>query len=191
VDLGRFFSFLILYTVGTTVRPRPLPAHRTTQTQNKRTHIYASNRIRTHDSIVRAGEDSWCLRPRDHCDGHYRIWSAGKCKYRHVRLATAVTIGRCRWPEGIIIFIVRLRNEKEARLLFSWQLLQNLCPQSFENISQRMVKSCHSSLLNVLGRRGVFTLGSEMDGYSLQPSAITATISSWFISTLACKCNSG
>jgi hypothetical protein len=43
VDLGRFFSFLILYTVGRTPwtgdQPiaRPLPTHRTTQTQNKRT----------------------------------------------------------------------------------------------------------------------------------------------------------
>jgi hypothetical protein len=42
VDLGRFFSFLILYTVGRTPwtgdQPvaRPLPTHRTIQTQNKR-----------------------------------------------------------------------------------------------------------------------------------------------------------
>jgi hypothetical protein len=43
LDLGRFFSFLILYTVGRTPwtgdqpAARPLPTHRTTQTQNKRT----------------------------------------------------------------------------------------------------------------------------------------------------------
>jgi hypothetical protein len=43
LDPGRFFSFLILYTVGRTPwtgdQPiaRPLPTHRTTQTQNKRT----------------------------------------------------------------------------------------------------------------------------------------------------------
>jgi hypothetical protein len=42
VDLGRFFSFLIRYSVGrnpwTGDQPvaRPLPTHRTTQTQNKR-----------------------------------------------------------------------------------------------------------------------------------------------------------
>jgi hypothetical protein len=42
LDLGRFFSFLILYTDGRTPwtvdQPvaRPLPTHRTTQTQNKR-----------------------------------------------------------------------------------------------------------------------------------------------------------
>jgi hypothetical protein len=43
LDLDRFFSFLILNTVGRTPwtndQPvaRPLPTHRTTQTQNKRT----------------------------------------------------------------------------------------------------------------------------------------------------------
>jgi hypothetical protein len=43
LSLGPFFSFLILYTVArtplTNVQPvvRPLPTHRTTQTQNKRT----------------------------------------------------------------------------------------------------------------------------------------------------------
>jgi hypothetical protein len=43
LDLDRFFSFLILYTVGRTPwtgdQPvaRPLPPHRQTQTQNKRT----------------------------------------------------------------------------------------------------------------------------------------------------------
>jgi hypothetical protein len=44
-DLGRFFSFLILYTVcrtpwtGDQHVARLLPSHRTTQTQNKHTHI--------------------------------------------------------------------------------------------------------------------------------------------------------
>jgi hypothetical protein len=44
LDLGRFFSFLIFYRVGRTpwtgdqLVTRPLPAHRTAQTQNKRTH---------------------------------------------------------------------------------------------------------------------------------------------------------
>jgi hypothetical protein len=43
LDLGRFFSFLVIYTLGRTPwtgdQPvaRPLPTHRTTQTQNKRT----------------------------------------------------------------------------------------------------------------------------------------------------------
>jgi hypothetical protein len=44
LDLGRFFSLLILYSVGRTPwtgdRPvaRPLPTHRRTQRENKRTH---------------------------------------------------------------------------------------------------------------------------------------------------------
>jgi hypothetical protein len=43
VDLGRFFCFLILYTDSRPLRKgyqsvaRPLPTHRTVQTQNKRT----------------------------------------------------------------------------------------------------------------------------------------------------------
>jgi hypothetical protein len=45
VDLGRFFSFLIYNTVGRTswtvnqLVARPLPTHRITQTENKRTQI--------------------------------------------------------------------------------------------------------------------------------------------------------
>jgi hypothetical protein len=70
VDLCRFFSFLILYTVGRTPwtgdQPvaRPLPTHRINS------DIHASNGIRIHDSSVRAGEDCSCLRPRSHCDRH-------------------------------------------------------------------------------------------------------------------------
>jgi hypothetical protein len=47
-DLRRFFSFLILYTVDRTPwtgdQPvaRPLPTHRTTQTQNKSTQTSTS-----------------------------------------------------------------------------------------------------------------------------------------------------
>jgi hypothetical protein len=70
------FSFLILYTVGTTPwtgnQPvaSPLPAHRTTQIQNKRTHIHALSGIRTHDYSVRVSKDCSWLRPRGHCDRH-------------------------------------------------------------------------------------------------------------------------
>jgi hypothetical protein len=50
---------------------RPVPKHRTTQTQNKSIHIaniHALGRIRTHDPSVRASEDSSCHRPRGYCD---------------------------------------------------------------------------------------------------------------------------
>jgi hypothetical protein len=46
LNRGQFFSFLILYTVGKTPwtgdQPvaRPLPTHRTSQTQNKRTQTF-------------------------------------------------------------------------------------------------------------------------------------------------------
>jgi hypothetical protein len=69
-----FFSFVILYTVDSTLwtedQPvaRPLPTHRTTQTQYKHTDIHALSGIRNHDPSVLAGGDSSCLRPRGHCD---------------------------------------------------------------------------------------------------------------------------
>jgi hypothetical protein len=50
---------------------KPLPKHRTTQTQNKRIHtpnIHALSGIRTHDRSIRTSEDSSCLRPRGYCD---------------------------------------------------------------------------------------------------------------------------
>jgi hypothetical protein len=68
------FQFLNLYTVGRTPWPgdqpvaRPLPTHRTTQTQNKRTDIHVSSGIRTHDPSVRPSEDSSRFRLRSHCD---------------------------------------------------------------------------------------------------------------------------
>jgi hypothetical protein len=71
LDLGRFFSFLIMYTVGTILltgdQPvaRPLPTHRI----NADTHGLSG--IRTHDPRFRAIEDSSCLRTRGHCDRQY------------------------------------------------------------------------------------------------------------------------
>jgi hypothetical protein len=69
------FSFLILYTVGRTpwtgdqTVARPLPIHRTTQTQNKRT----SYRHPCLDHSLRASEDISGLRPRAHRDRHFLI----------------------------------------------------------------------------------------------------------------------
>jgi hypothetical protein len=45
--------------------------HRTTQHRKTRTHIHASNGIRTRDPSVRGVEDSTCLRPRGHWDRQY------------------------------------------------------------------------------------------------------------------------
>jgi hypothetical protein len=50
---------------------RPLPKHRTTQTQNKHIHIrntHALCGIRTHEPGFRASEDSTCFRPLDYLD---------------------------------------------------------------------------------------------------------------------------
>jgi hypothetical protein len=64
LGFGRFFSFLILNTVGRTPwtgdQPvaRPVPTHRTAQTQNKHIGIRASSGIRIHDPSVQADEHS-------------------------------------------------------------------------------------------------------------------------------------
>jgi hypothetical protein len=73
---GRFFTFLILYTVGRTPQTgdqpviRPLPTHRTTQTQNKHTYVHNLIGIRTHNACGRASEDSSYRRLCSHCDRH-------------------------------------------------------------------------------------------------------------------------
>jgi hypothetical protein len=61
---------------------RPLPKHRTTQTQNKHIHtpnVHALCGIRTHDPGYRASEDSSCLRPLDYRDRQFQY-------YQHVFL---------------------------------------------------------------------------------------------------------
>jgi hypothetical protein len=73
VDLGCFFSLLILYTVGRTPWPgdqpvaRPQSTRRRTQTQNKHRHpcLEWDSNPRSQCSSGRNGS---CLRPRGHCD---------------------------------------------------------------------------------------------------------------------------
>jgi hypothetical protein len=65
LGLGRFFSFLVLYTVGrkpwTRDQPvaRSVPTHRTTQTQNKRTQRYRCL--------------EWDSNPRSQCSSEWRL----------------------------------------------------------------------------------------------------------------------
>jgi hypothetical protein len=83
---GLFFSSVIIfYADGRTtwtsrkLVARPLPIHRTTQTQNKRIpNNHASSGIRTHDLTVRASEDSSCLRPRGRCNRHMPVKQPGR-----------------------------------------------------------------------------------------------------------------
>jgi hypothetical protein len=63
---------------------RPLPKHRTTETQNKRIHtqnIHALSGIRTHDLSVRASEDRSCFKARGYCD---RLFIEFTQQYPHV-----------------------------------------------------------------------------------------------------------
>jgi hypothetical protein len=82
VGPGLCFQFHDHFTDGRTpwtsdqLVARPLPKHRTTQTQNKHIHtpnIHALCWIRTHDPSFRANEDSSCLRPLGYCDRPYVI----------------------------------------------------------------------------------------------------------------------
>jgi hypothetical protein len=79
LDLGSFFNFLILYTVGRTPltgdQPvaRPLPSTNTKQTQ---TDIHTLRWVRTHDPSVRVGEDISYPRPRGHCDYYFFKFSS-------------------------------------------------------------------------------------------------------------------
>jgi hypothetical protein len=88
LDLGRFFSFLILYTVDRTPWTGISPSqgfYLHTEQHNHRTNahntdIHALSGIRTHDSSVRASEDSSCLRWHGHCDRQNRTdnrWKYG------------------------------------------------------------------------------------------------------------------
>jgi hypothetical protein len=85
LGLGRFFRFLILYTVDRTRTgdqpvARPLPKRRTAQTQNKRAQKrhpclqwYSNPRCQP------SSEDISCLRPRGHCDRRVFIYISKFC----------------------------------------------------------------------------------------------------------------
>jgi hypothetical protein len=68
--LGRFFIFLILYTVDRTPWTGDQPFARSLPTHRVNAHnidIHALSGIRTHDSSVRASEDISCLKWPGHC----------------------------------------------------------------------------------------------------------------------------
>jgi hypothetical protein len=79
LDIRRFFSFLMLYTVGRTpwtgdqpiARPRYLHTEHKQRINAHNTDIHALSGIRTHDPNFRASEDSSCLRLRDHYDRQF------------------------------------------------------------------------------------------------------------------------
>jgi hypothetical protein len=73
LDLGRFFCFLILYTVGRTPKTgigaskgRYLHTRQHKRRINLHTDIHTSSGIWTHDPSISASEDSSCLRPHGH-----------------------------------------------------------------------------------------------------------------------------
>jgi hypothetical protein len=81
-SMGLISQFLDHFTDGRTpwtgdqLVARPLPEHRTTQTQNK--HIRTRNinalcGIRIHDPVFRAREDSTCLTPLGYRDRLHKL----------------------------------------------------------------------------------------------------------------------
>jgi hypothetical protein len=100
----------LLYTVSrtpwTSDQPlaRPLPKHRTIQTQNKRIHtpkFHALSWIRSYDPSVRASEDSSRLRERGHCDQLFLALTA--CKY-------ILAVGFCWLANNITVYSAALPN---------------------------------------------------------------------------------
>jgi hypothetical protein len=79
LGLGRFFSFLIQYTVGMTpwrgISPSQGLCLQTEQDKHRinahNIDILAFSVIRIRDPSVRASEDSSCLTPRGHCDWRF------------------------------------------------------------------------------------------------------------------------
>jgi hypothetical protein len=80
-DLGRFFSFLDLYTqaiglLGQEISPlqgRYIHTEQHKHRINAHTNSHSLSGIATHDPSVWTSEDISCLRPRDHCDRHIHI----------------------------------------------------------------------------------------------------------------------
>jgi hypothetical protein len=85
------FQFLNPHVVGRTPwtgdQPvaKPLPTHRTIQTQNKRTRHPRLSGTRTNDLSAQEGEDGLCLRPRGHCGRRHGI-TLGNCSATLARL---------------------------------------------------------------------------------------------------------
>jgi hypothetical protein len=102
-----FLVPLIIFTDGRTpwtgdqLVSRPLPKHRTTQTQNKRMYIpniHALCGIRTHDPGFRESEDSICLRQLDYRERrkqHYLLWMLTVIVFRIISFPTFVKRDPC------------------------------------------------------------------------------------------------
>jgi hypothetical protein len=75
LDLGRFYRFLILYTVvglvGRGISPSQGLYLHTEKHKHRINRLHALGWIRSHDSSVRGSEDSSCLRRRFHRD---QLW---------------------------------------------------------------------------------------------------------------------
>jgi hypothetical protein len=107
VGPGLFSQFHDHFTDGRTpwtgdqLVSRPLPKHRTTQTQNKHIpNIHALSGIRTHDPSVHASEDSSSLRPLGYCDRRLLFW--GLLNHQVcLRFCVVVELGLWHWGKNV------------------------------------------------------------------------------------------
>jgi hypothetical protein len=119
LELGRFLSFLILYTVGRTPctgdQPveRQLPTHRITQTQSKRTHI----------SMPRVGFEPTIL-------------AFKRAKTVHASDREATVISHCGTHFHIIHIITRFSHLRFCckNLRVSWYITHILCMERIGRI---------------------------------------------------------
>jgi hypothetical protein len=110
LGLGRYCSFLILYTVGETpwtgISPSQglylHPEQHKHRTNAHNTVIHALSGIRTHDASVRASEDRSCLRPRGHCD---RLGSLHTQRHRSYDVRTIHVASGSRIKSVVLAFI--------------------------------------------------------------------------------------
>jgi hypothetical protein len=89
LDLGRFFNFLILYTVGMTPWTGISPSQgRSLHIEQYKHRTNTLSEIRTHDPSVRASKYGSCLRPRGHCDRLPYSYDVDRFKCTHTELSS-------------------------------------------------------------------------------------------------------
>jgi hypothetical protein len=111
---GLCFQFHDHFTDGRTpwtsdhLVARPLPKHRTTQTQNKHIHIpniHALCGIRTHDPGFRASEDSTCLRLFGYSDRRNVFLMLGKMLAKNQFSPTEIRNNKQKWEHSACSFV--------------------------------------------------------------------------------------
>jgi hypothetical protein len=163
LDLGRFFSFLNLYTIRTTPSTRhhpaarPLPTHRITQTHNKRTqtsmsHVGFELTTPAFDALVRAAiVIGFCP---------YYWHKVGKCQHYFLK------VGRV-WVESQMANIYRFNYIiHEYNLHIIWFVFSLQCDAEFIYVNscrfEQLKRWEHASSCNSIKSVGGKVLSNEL-----------------------------